>query len=720
MGGVLAWVVAVERHSARNGRPSPLDFKSPVARRALEWAEWLVDQPNTRLLLNVNSAPGSAEHSRVQALLPRLLNTADAHSAAPAALHNAVDEITREPAAGDDTLLLLWIGHGVISNRRRFLLHEGAVDAANLRTWDLDTLLQRLRSKGAPMQQLGVFDSCAEYGSQRPGYEELSPPQRPVQNSQFFYFAATAGAAASANPFEPTLASLALGSLQGISWPPQAQDLDAQLQPQMRKLPSRPFRREWTSGSGDSWSSVNDGADEGGATEQQLRQHARISGATEVAFRHLWIEVARTGLTPKELALALREPQVGATPERHRGLEKLAKRLARKLPDSAAPQALLDAWQRVLRVEPWLNLTDDLCLTLPQWLEIARRVASPDGRQPPDFGEISELLLWMLNMAGRDKSKDALLSLLLLAARQAREAGGAARQSADALETQLAQNAELAARLPAVRQRLLPPSRPVVLCIELDLPVHPKPPAIVRHWIVRDDEVERMETPELDGDLGRQLNTLINAVQLKERAPVRIELLAPFLMLCGDAEWLTYSYPGSGDAGALPAGRKALDTLWPISMRWKDRMKDDNPEWQAGRWHARAPQVQCLVQPGSKLACRFDNDDDDATADGPVRGLLYLPPSPQFRTRHLAEFRDALLDGDPYMLWPQEDPADPQAFKAAVCAWLQHHGLADLPEALQKARGKRQLPPLVLFIDEPDRNHYKKLPPLQSVQSAAP
>jgi len=192
MAAVLAWIVAVERHQPRAGRPSPLDFPAAISRRALEWAEWLATRAGTRLLLNVNAAPGSPEHQRVQALQAQVLNPADAHRADARALHDAVDEIVRLPAADKDILLVLWIGHGVMSNRQRLLLNEDSRDAGNLRTWDLDSLLHRLRSKGVPMLQLGVIDSCAQYLSQAPGFETLQALGEPAQPSQYFYFAATA------------------------------------------------------------------------------------------------------------------------------------------------------------------------------------------------------------------------------------------------------------------------------------------------------------------------------------------------------------------------------------------------------------------------------------------------------------------------------------------------------------------------------------------------
>lgn len=104
MAAVLAWIVAVERHQPRAGRPSPLDFPAAISRRALEWAEWLATRAGTRLLLNVNAAPGSPEHQRVQALQAQVLNPADAHRADARALHRS----TRSSACPPPTRTSCW------------------------------------------------------------------------------------------------------------------------------------------------------------------------------------------------------------------------------------------------------------------------------------------------------------------------------------------------------------------------------------------------------------------------------------------------------------------------------------------------------------------------------------------------------------------------------------------------------------------------------------
>ena len=290
MPGVLAWIVAVERHTPPAGAGSPLDFKAPVSRRALDWAEWLAGQAGVRLLLNVAAAPASDELKRLGALCagPVVLNAAQAARADGASLHESLRLLTAGPPA--DVLLLLWIGHGVMRDRQRYLLHQDSRDAANLRSWDVDSLLQHLRSDKAPPLQLGVLDTCAQVLTEQPGHEKLGGAGRALR-SQHFYFAATAAAIASLNPFEPTLASVALQSLKGVAWPPQPAAFDADLQPRLAAMPSRPIRLEWTQGSGDLWSSRGaSGSDDIGRAE--LSKQAERSQLSEVFFRHLWLVVA--------------------------------------------------------------------------------------------------------------------------------------------------------------------------------------------------------------------------------------------------------------------------------------------------------------------------------------------------------------------------------------------------------------------------------------------
>jgi hypothetical protein len=440
MPGVLAWVVAVECHKPQGDKPCPIDFKQPVSRRALEWADWLLQQPGVKLQMNVSARPGSAEAAHLARLKPQLLNAASAHEAGAAALGAALKRAAN--AAGEDVLLLVWIGHGVMHNRQRFLLHADTEDADNLESWELDSLLQRLRGAKAPPLQLGVFDTCAQVVSEAPGSQSLGGAGKTVR-AQHCYFASTAAAIASLNPFEPTVASLLLQALQGAAWPPQAAQmaaLDATLQAQLAALRSRPVRLEWTQGSGDLWSTRE--AD--GKQNAAIAQQARRSGYSETLFRHLWRELQGSGDLLGRLAQALRGAKVDA----------LADELAALDPDASEPDLLRDAWQRVQQVERWAPRADALRLSLPQWAELASQLIDQDARvEEPVFSELRELLLWALDLGGKSRrAQAAFVRLLWLAAALARRDGGAVAAAAGtALQAALQADAALAPLLAEVQ-----------------------------------------------------------------------------------------------------------------------------------------------------------------------------------------------------------------------------------------------------------------------------
>ncbi|MCX2862255.1 FxSxx-COOH system tetratricopeptide repeat protein [Paucibacter sp. PLA-PC-4] len=253
MTSVLAWIVAVERHtSGTDGKQSPLDHRAPISRTALAWAEWLKDKPGTRLLMNVSAPHDSDEGRRLEALRPSLLNPVMAAQAGAVALHQSLKVVISGPRA--DVLLLLWTGHGVMHGRDRFLIHADSLDPKNLHSWEVDSLLQYLRDDSAPPLQIGVFDTCAEIREQ-PGHEKLVGGSGKGRRQQFFHHASAAGAFASLG--EVTVGGLALESMQQLEWPPEPKRLHELLLPRIEGLPSGPHLLERTTGSGDAWSSVH-------------------------------------------------------------------------------------------------------------------------------------------------------------------------------------------------------------------------------------------------------------------------------------------------------------------------------------------------------------------------------------------------------------------------------------------------------------------------------
>ena len=709
MPGVIAWIVAVERHTPpgdpRAGSPG-LDFKQAVSARALDWARWLSTQPGVRLLMNVSAAPGSAQADALQALSPQLLNPNLAARADGKALSESLRLLRAAPLA--DTLLLLWIGHGVMRDHQRFLVNQDARSPDDLRSWELDSLLQALRTDPAPPLQIGVFDTCAQLLADRPGHEVITGNGK-AQRRQHFYFAATASAIASLNPNEATLASLALEALQAQPWPPQPAGFGSSLQASMGRLASLPVAWEWTAGSGDRWSSgapaPRPGADDEAEREARLSQLGRQSPLGERCLRHLWRELTPAQCSPEQLAHAVHQRSVAA----------LADTLAPTWPDTA--EALRRAWARVQRIQPWLLPLAGLRLLLPQWLALADQLARHDARSAPRFTELRELLLWALDMDGLDaqgtaRAEAALLRLMVMALREAEHSQTADAPTRAGLRQQLEADAVLGPLLPQVEADTPQPAAVLVLQVELDLPANTSQPVIKDCWLLRGAQREPGPRRRPKGPLGEQLNTLLNQVLTSHVGELRVELVAPLELLAGRPEWVSYRYDNDADACI------GLDTLFAICWRWRERLKDRHPHSQFSLWQRNAPRVQQRVRQRLGLHCQFDDEPVVVDQDD-LLGLSWHPPGPGEAGPRRQQFLQALVGGHPYMLWPGSVPADVAALKAQVKAWLAGQTLQALPEQLREARRRGQLPPLVLFVDEPDRNPYPaKTPGLRTPSPA--
>jgi len=681
MPGVLAWIIAVERHSPEGG--SPLDFKVPISRRALECAEWLRGRPGLRLLLNISAAPTSEELKRIDALRPAALNSEQAHRADAASLHHSLQLVKTAPVA--DLLLLVWIGHGVMRDRQRFLIHQDARDPSNLRSWEVDSLLQNLRTAPGPELQIGVFDTCAQHIDAAPGSELLGGSGK-AQRRQHFYFASTAGAFATVNPNESTLASLALEALQAHEWPPQPGPFGETLQAVMSRLSSLPVAWEWTQGSGDAWSSRDTDAE----LDARIAQAARQSEIGEACFRHLWRE-----LTPPQRASDLAKAiRVGT-------VDRFVDELEAEWPNTA--EALRHAWARVQRITPWVKPLAALGLVLPQWMELAGRLSDYDGRTAPPFTELRQLLLWAVDMEGDDGSgvgrgEAALLRLIVMAMREAERLVIASRPACGRVRQQLEADGAFAPLLAQLEASMPVQRGPLVLLVELDLPANSRTPVIARHWLLRDHTLGPGLKLRLKGAVGDQLNTLIHHVMAAHLGTLRVELLAPLELLVGRREWVSYRYDDTDDDGI------GLDTLVPICWRWRDRMKGKDPRWQAPLWQRDAPSVRERVSRSASLSCRFDDEQAGAAAD--VLGLTWPPPGPAETGGRRGQFVQALVRGHPYMLWPTSVQADTRELKKQVKTWLAEQTLLQLPERYRDARSNGLLPHVVLFFDEPERNPY--------------
>lgn len=691
MPSVLTWIVAVEQYTPPDGAAkSDLDFPTPVSRRALEWAEWLTTQSDIRLLLNIAVPAGSAERTRLEKLTPLAVNAAEAHLATAAALRSALRVVTTPPIA--DVLLLLWIGHGVMNERRRFLLVQDASDPTTLHSWDVHSLLQRLRSGDGPALQIGAFDACAQR-LETPPHEDLGGDGS-AQRRQHYYFAATAAAVAAPTVLEDSVASILLDGLKAGPWPPEPAPLHVLVQGRMDKLASGPIRWEFTTGSGDLWSAPGSSAE----VDARIKQAARAADMHETLFRHLFKELDGTGRTPAELAQAV-----------------LADTVTAFAGGGLAATLLPAALQRVRRVAPWVTPLTRLHLGLPHWNELASRVAADDGRTTPRFAELIEVLLWAIDMGVTtdQRGERAFLKLLLLAGKEATRSVPGSAAATKALEDLIEADAAFAPLLADAKAAATLSERPLVLLVELLLPQGGGAPVLGKAWLLQDVTLEPAPEIELDGPPGLQLITLIEHVRTRTQRPLRVQLLAPTELLCGSREWVSYCFDETDDA----ADAVDIDTLVPMSWRWRDRLlKKADPRFAHGNWRARAQQAQLQARQRASLICRFD--DEPPAPGGAAADLLALsarPPGPSDRGPRRATFMKTLVQGHPYMVWPAGDTADVAQLKAAVVAWLNQQQFLDLPEGYAACRGAGGLPNLVLFLDEPEHNPYEQVGQLRSM-----
>jgi hypothetical protein len=701
MPGVLAWVVAIERHTPTEGVASPLDFGSPVSSRALDLIEWVLEQhAGVRVLLNLATPDESPSRVRANALGGQILNPTLMYRADAAALRESLRKAKAAPVP--DLLLLVWIGHGVMVGRQRFLLHEGSRDADQLESWDVDTLLLHLRSGEAPARQIGIIDTCAQVVDLQPDNQQFGGAGK-AQCDQHYFFAATASAIASLSLHEPTLVALALESLRAVGWtadgpPPRAFSED--LRNRMAALGSRPVVWQWTQGSGDQWS----GGSASAVSAAELRRATETCRLPQVLFTRLLQEVADTGITPRDLARAVKQSAV----------ETLARTLEAKSPDAA--EGLIDTWTLVQRVAAWVEPLARLHLGLAQWSGLAALVAADDGRSAPAFTEVSELLLWTADMAGRRpdgslRADMALLRLMVLAMKEARRTP-VVLTAVQRVHKLLSNHPVHGPRLAEIEAAAELPEEAPTIVVDVEFAPKARQPLIRQHWVRRGEILERIDLASPASPLPQALNRIIGAVQQREHARVRVEMLAPFAVLLGRFEWRSYiatlsGLPGVGKGKAVID----LDARYPIYVRWKERLQGlPTNEWQTAHWTQRARDVQLMARQASQLKCNFD--DDPVAGESHVLALAWQPGN-----RDQQRFLTTLLRGEPYMIWPGKPQADVDAFKQAVRVWLADQSLDRLPEAVCQAIAAKVLCGVVLLLDEPDRNPYRLMQPLQAMDA---
>ena len=689
--GTVIWIVAVETHTPSSQGPSPLDFDVPLSTRGVRAAEALINKDDTRLVMNVSVARASPQREKIEALSSRLLNPGTALRADAGALKQSLTLIKDQAA---ERLILCWIGHGVMHDGKRYVLHEESIDADTLSSFEVESLLQRLRTEDFPPVQIGFFDTCAQFVSERPGNEQL--PRGPATvRGQYFYFACGAGALTSAALDRPGLTDYALDVLLECPWPPEPLTLESILWPRLLKVKdgSFPSRLERTQGSGESWSSH--GPEEASSKASILELASQASGLSGRLFDYLFQTVDSLGISPNELSKAIRSGN----------LDQFTEAMRIQFPDNPQQQLFKDAWTLINMIRPWADRASTLGLLMSDWYGIAHTTADEDLRIVAPFAELKELLLWAADFPkDTDRGLRSLLRILLRGHRRAAQVGKPERVLAAYLDA-LKHDELFSPWIDSMQAELPLPEDRVILLAELQLLAGVKEPQLTNVWIDSGAGITRWSFEPSKLGLGENLNVLTDALQTHFNRPLRVEILAPLDALCGPREWLSYIIDDLAVGSREPL-RIWLDEMLPISWRWKERLEGQNAKLQPGLWDTRAREVRISALNAKTLRCFFDEPSHvgSGASDSHVRILAYVPPGPGDLKRNRLPFIKALLSGDPYMIWPRALRDDKAQFLARIKQWLQGKRLSEFSCS---QRCDDVLEDIIIFIDEAERNPYR-------------
>lgn len=431
------------------------------------------------------------------------------------------------------------------------------------------------------------------------------------------------------------------------------------------------------------------------AQDEFLKQDKR-SGLGVPLFRYLWDELGNRS----DLLAPLAEAAVTGK------VEQLILALLEK--DSDAPEGALlrSAWSRVQLVLEWEPRVEALGLPPSRWRDVTAVVADTDARSAPHLAGLRDMLLWAVNLSELTRAQAALTQLLWLGSEATRRDG--ATVEADTLLAQIEAAPSLQSHLAKARAGPPPPTLPVRLLVELDLPAGQATPSIQRHW-VQFHHWPVLGATETTGSLAEQLNALAKNLEgLLGTRKLHVELMAPLMLLCPQSDWMNYRVDVShlyDEPGATMI--KDFGDDFVVTWRWRQRLQDF-PEANAKGWQERAPRVMAKADQCAALVCHFA-DEQPAPADVHVLGLHFLPPTLTNKQRNREQFLRTLLRGDPYLLWHCDETVACDDFKSSVRQHIANRHITELPEALRAARVEGQLKDAVLFVDEPTRNPYKPM-----------
>ncbi len=665
---LYAWIVAVEKYGTGGAGAAPdgLDVQAPIGGWALDLAKVLLDRDAaTKIVLNASLGPRAEYSERLEALQKRGVTPT---GAARDDLENALASLE-----GKGTLLIYWVGHGIMDPERRYLLCADSRRAGDLRVLSVDSLSTHFRSARFPRTQMGFFDCCAQVVG-NPNVLNLGGDGK-TATEQFLYYAASAAQVAAADTTREGFSSTVIQALTASqAFPPVPKPFFRMLGDRLDALPlaTRPVKLQWTEGSGESWSR------QGGAATAELNE-ARRAKLGWSQFEHLWRE-AKLCTTADKLSIALRNREIPAF------LDTLRK----ENPSAAAVDLVQDAWGR-LAIE--LALEDkcvDLGLFWHDWLALYEQVCLLDLLGKADrLDDLPQLMLTVLDQANREKGWRSLIRLLELAARRAPNAKLLAAIKGHANLGPLYEDA--VRKLPKDNDRLY-------LLLGLNYEPNAKTASLAKSSLFSGGKPDPTWSEDLPpGTLAEQINALIQRALEREQSLV-VELLLPNDLL-------------SAPRAMLEIVNEDLDTRtwieaeYAVVVRWHDRMKDKEGKYHPGTWRAAAKDARARADQVAKLVCAWSGE---GKLDCNVVGLSFPGPSPADPKRNRGAFFQELLRGAPYMCWPRETPADTGVFRKAVCDLIERNDVARLPDALRDA--KRQdteaLTDLILLIDEPERNPY--------------
>lgn len=240
---IHAWIVVVEKYAGQD-----LDIPAPIGTWALELADVLLRRdPKTQIVFSSALAERQDYPVRMSGLKERGVQFTHATRSD---LEKAMNRLH-----GDGTLLLYWVGHGVMHRERdeRFLLCYDSAQPGDLNAFSVDELRKMLRSGAFPSLQLGFFDCCAQLIDGTPRFLKCGPAEAATR--QFFYYASSRDVLVAADVARQGFSSVVINALRNTrGCPIEPGPLFLTIQKQLKDLQTKPFFVQWIEDPADRWS----------------------------------------------------------------------------------------------------------------------------------------------------------------------------------------------------------------------------------------------------------------------------------------------------------------------------------------------------------------------------------------------------------------------------------------------------------------------------------